>query len=50
MKQAVRQFIYQTIPNADQSELAQRYFMAPDNLNRFLWARDFNLPKALDMY
>lgn len=50
MKKVAHNYIHANIPNADQSEQAQRYFLAPDTLNRYLWARDFNLPKAFDMY
>jgi hypothetical protein len=34
---------------AHNEELAKK-FITPDNLSRFLWAREFNLDKALDMY
>jgi len=50
MRNAARNYIKTSFPNADESEQAQRYFLAPDTFNRYLWARDFNVPKAFDMY
>jgi len=34
---------------AHNEELAKK-FITPDNLSRFLWARDFKLDKAIEMY
>ena len=50
MRNAAHNYIKSNVSNADESEQAQRYFLAPDTLNRYLWARDFNVAKSFDMY
>ena len=50
MKKVAHNFIYRNIPEADKNEMVHSFFLAPDTLARYLYARDFNLAKAFDMY
>jgi len=50
MKNVAKNFIHKVIPDAENNEMVHRFFLAPDTLTRFLYARDFNLAKAFDMY
>jgi hypothetical protein len=50
MKKVAHNFVLKHVPDSEINEYAQRFLLAPDTITRYLYARDFHLAKAFDMY